>query len=189
MQKTDAVLINRAIQGEDDAWRALVQWYLPLVYHWCRKFDFRTDVSAEISQTVFLKVSQAFSKIDDAGSISSFRGWLHTLTRNVMIDWLRKHGDEPVAQGGTTARELLLSIESDEASSSSGSRINESLLEQVDEVRNEFSENVWDAFWLTSVEGLSGVEAGEKLGMRRGAVYQAKFRVLKRLRRVLSDPR
>ncbi|MFK8115090.1 MAG: RNA polymerase sigma factor [Rubripirellula sp.] len=186
MVDTDVSLLNRVIRGDDRAWEEFVRWYLPLVYHWCRQWNLSADTSADVTQEVFLKVSQGLPRIERAESFSSFRGWLRTLARNVMIDWLRKHGDEIVAQGGTTAQQILASFEANDDSCGS-SPIDEMRLAKVDELRATFSDRDWNAFWLTTVEGLSGQEAATELGMRRGAIYQAKYRVLTGIRAVFDD--
>jgi len=186
MSETDLSLLNRVIRGDDRAWDEFVRWYLPLVYHWCRQWNLSADTSADVTQEVFLKVSQSIPKIERAESFSSFRGWLRTLARNVMIDWLRKHGNDIVAQGGTTAQQILDSLQADEESSV-GSPIDEMRLARIDELRHTFSEQDWNAFWLTTVEGMSGQEAATELGMRRGAIYQAKYRVLTKMRAVFDE--
>lgn len=187
MDETDLSLLNRVIRGDDDAWEDFVQWYFPLVYHWCRQWNLNADVSSDVAQEVFLKVSQGLSKIEHAETFASFRGWLRTVARNVMTDWLRKHGDEIVAQGGTTARQILESIPVND-DLSGGSPIDELRLAKIDELRQTFSTQDWNVFWLTTVEGLSGQETAVHLGITRGAVYQAKYRVLKQIRAVFADP-
>jgi DNA-directed RNA polymerase specialized sigma24 family protein len=52
----------------------------------------------------------------------------------------------------------------------------------AEQVRGEFQEATWQAFWLTAVEGKSAREAGAATGMSPGAVYVAKSRILARLR-------
>ena len=49
-------------------------------------------------------------------------------------------------------------------------------------VRLRVAAPTWDAFRLTALEGLSGAEAGAKLGMKVAAVYVARSEVQKRLR-------
>jgi len=186
MFETDVSLLNRVIRGDDRAWDEFVRWYLPLVYHWCRQWNLNDETSADVTQEVFLKVSQGLPKFERAESFSSFRGWLRKLARNVMIDWLRKHANDVVAQGGTTAQQVLASFEAND-DSSDASPINEMRLAKIDDLRHTFSDQDWNAFWLTTVEGLSGEEAATQLGMRRGAIYQAKYRVLTRIRAVFDE--
>ena len=49
-------------------------------------------------------------------------------------------------------------------------------------IRSEFAEATWDAFWLTTVDGMCVEEAGRTLGKTVGAIYAARSRVMRRLR-------
>jgi RNA polymerase sigma-70 factor (ECF subfamily) len=51
----------------------------------------------------------------------------------------------------------------------------------LERVRLEVGPESWQAFELTVVEGLSGIEAAGRLGKSAAAVYTAKCRVRKRL--------
>lgn len=54
-------------------------------------------------------------------------------------------------------------------------------------VRSEFEDHTWQAFWRTTVDGQSSVAVAAELGMSAGAVRQAKYKVLRRLRHELGD--
>ncbi len=53
-------------------------------------------------------------------------------------------------------------------------------------VRNEFEARTWQAFWLVTVEDRSTDDVAVQLGISTGAVRQAKYIVLRRLRDELS---
>ena len=52
----------------------------------------------------------------------------------------------------------------------------------ADRIRPLVSEVSWRAFCMTAIDGAGGDEVARQLGISRGAVYAAKFRVLARLR-------
>jgi RNA polymerase sigma-70 factor (ECF subfamily) len=54
-------------------------------------------------------------------------------------------------------------------------------------VRAEFADRTWQAFWQTAVDHQRGVDVAKSLGMTVDAVYQAKSRVLRRVRELLRD--
>ena len=54
-------------------------------------------------------------------------------------------------------------------------------------IRAQFAERTWRAFWLTAVESRPSPEVAVELNMSGGAVRQAKYKVLRRLRRELGD--
>ena len=55
------------------------------------------------------------------------------------------------------------------------------------QVQNEVQAATWQAFWETSVSGLSPRDAAAKLGMTVGTVRVAKCRVLARLRAAVAE--
>jgi DNA-directed RNA polymerase specialized sigma24 family protein len=58
--------------------------------------------------------------------------------------------------------------------------------EACDRVRKRVKEHNWDAFWLSTVEGLEGSEVAARLGISRAAVPMAKYRVIKMIREELG---
>src|SRR5262249_29725942 len=52
----------------------------------------------------------------------------------------------------------------------------------VTQVREDFQDSTWQAFWQTAVEGKSGKETAKRLGLSVAAVYLAKGRVMARLK-------
>ena len=57
----------------------------------------------------------------------------------------------------------------------------------LDLVRAEFENRTWEAFWRTAIDGQRPAHVADDLGMSLNAVYKAKSRVLRRLRRELGD--
>jgi RNA polymerase sigma-70 factor (ECF subfamily) len=50
------------------------------------------------------------------------------------------------------------------------------------QIREEFSDDTWKAFWLTAVEEIEVDAAALALGHTRGSVYALRSRVMKRLK-------
>jgi len=57
----------------------------------------------------------------------------------------------------------------------------------LEQVRSEFEEPTWRAFWLTTVEDRAPVALADELGMTPAAIRQAKSRVLRRLKREMGE--
>src|SRR5262249_46297156 len=114
----------------------------------------------------------------------TFRGWLFTITRNKVFNFLSARRIRPQGTGDTTANRLL--AEEPDGSDSSDSweleyqRRPGSLA--VGRVKGEFQDNTWRAFWLTAVEGVAAADVSRQIGLSPGAIYVAKSRVLARLK-------
>lgn len=178
------------LQGirEHDAtqWDRFGRIYTPLVYSWCRKGGVlesdAPDVVQEVFQVVFKKIEDF--RRDQPGD--SFHGWLYGVTRHKVLDHFRRKADRPVAIGGSTAyakwQEIAVALpeQLDEREIQQETLI---LYRQAYELlRSEFEDHTWKAFWRVAVDGVSAKFAAEEQGMTVGAVYNAKSKVLRRLR-------
>ena len=90
--------------------------------------------------------------------------------------------------GGSGVWELLTQVE---ARTDLLQRLEEQydceLLEEASaRVRLRVEPRTWDAFRLLAVDGLSGAEAAQRLGMKIGAVFVAKSKVQKMLQQEMS---
>ena len=57
----------------------------------------------------------------------------------------------------------------------------------ADQIRQEFKEHTWQAFWKTAVDGQETKQVAEMLSMSLGAVYVAKSRVLARFKEQIDQ--
>src|SRR5262249_14489708 len=55
------------------------------------------------------------------------------------------------------------------------------------QLRPQIQDTTWQAFWQTAVEGKSGKEVADCLGLTAAAVYLAKSRVMARLRALVRE--
>lgn len=180
-------LLNRVKEGESDAWRRLVELYGPLVLGWCQQARLQTSDAADIVQEVFAAVLVNIPDFRRDRSSDTFRGWLWTITRNKLRDFLRRRECRPQAFGGTDAVEQFHRIP-EALPDATGSGDDRGLMHRaLDLIRPEFESRTWDAFWRTTAGGQSTSDVAADLGLTPGAVRQAKYRVLKRLRAELDD--
>ncbi len=59
--------------------------------------------------------------------------------------------------------------------------------ETLNSVKADFKETTWNAFWRVTVDNRSVAIVAEELSISVDSVYQAKSRVLRRLRQELGD--
>ena len=183
---TRASLLVRLRDARDqDAWRQFVQVYAPLVYGFARKRGLQDADAADLMQEVLQSVAGAVGRLDYDPRRGSFRGWLYTITRNKVHNFLagRRH---QVRGSGDTGAHLRLEEQAGPADEDSGPWDQEYERRLFDwaaqRVRREFQDATWQAFWRTAVEGQGAKEAGAALGMSVGAVYVAKSRILARIK-------
>ena len=184
---TSSGLLERVKAREPEAWQRLARLYSPMVYSWCRRFEVATEDAKDVLQEVFRAVHSGIARFRGDRPGDSFRGWLWTITRNKIRDHCRARQGQAKAEGGTTAQQQLQEIPEslpDESSSPGTSgRIVHRALELM---RTDFQQRSWRAFWLTAIEDRPPAEVADALGISVAAVWQAKSRVLRRLRQELG---
>jgi RNA polymerase sigma-70 factor (ECF subfamily) len=187
-----SLLVRLRDPSDTEAWRQFVQLYASVVYGFARRRGLQDADAADLMQEVFRAVASSAGRLDYDPRRGSFRSWLYTVTRNKLYNFLDGRKRHVAGTGDSGAQAALAEVvQTDDAAE---------LWEQeyqrrtftwaAEQVRGEFEERTWQAFWLTAVDGLSAKDAGRRLGMSPGAVYVAKSRVLARLKeqvRLLED--
>ncbi len=183
---TRATLLVRLKNSDDTgAWTEFVQLYGPVVYGFARKRGLQDSDAADMVQEVLRSVARNADRMEYDPKRGTFRGWLYTVTRNKIYNFLSSQKRRPRATGDTTSQERLESYAdpSNEAEADWELEYQRRLsAKAMDRVKHEFQPTTWEAFLGTAVEGRPALEVGESLKMTSGAVYVAKSRVLARLR-------
>ncbi len=162
--------------------------FAPIVYRWCRRSGIREADAPDVVQDVFATVARGIAGFERRREQGSFRAWLATITRSRVRDFLRKDSRHGAAEGGTAVQELLQNIPDELDSTICPEGIEAPLAKRVLElVRAEFEEVTWQAFWLTTIDSLSPSLVADRLQLSLASVYQARTRVLRKLRQRMSE--
>lgn len=86
---SEANAIERAKQGDADAFEALYNLHKRRVYSLCLRMTANTAAAEDLTQEAFL---QLFRKIGTFRGESAFSTWLHRMAVNVVLMQLRKKG-------------------------------------------------------------------------------------------------
>ncbi len=183
---TRASLIACLRHGDPQAWHQMVDLYAPLVHQWCRRCGVRADATADVMQEIFAAAARHIERFTYRQDGNTFRGWLWTVTRNKVRDHHRNQRRQFEPRGGSTALQRLTEFP-DEASlpvdePTDAAAISGLIRRGLEQVRAEFQERTWNAFWRCSVDGLPTDLVAAQLEMTPAGVRQARSRVLRRLR-------
>ena len=175
----------RTVPTDEGAWQEFVQRYEPRIRSFCLTIPLQAADADDVAQTVLLKMVRRMRdfEYDPAGS---FRAWLRTVTNNALADFLderrrRSDGIVPLLEGVVAMESLAREVEEE---------FDRELLEAaLADVRQRVPASQWEAFRMTSLDGLSGAEAAQRLGMPVATVYTAKSKVRKLVREavILAD--
>ncbi|MBP3954789.1 sigma-70 family RNA polymerase sigma factor [Gemmata sp. G18] len=178
---TDPALMRSLVgPASTAAWQVFVAQYTPLINERCRKAGLQPSDTDDVRQQVFMQLLKALDGFhyDPA---RRFRGYLSQAVDNALRSRWRVLGRRPEWVGfGGDIPEPLASLPS-ELDDLIRERL-QNVWRVVERIRYEVGTEAWAAFWLTTVEGLPGEEAAERLGKKASAIYMSKSRVLTRLR-------
>ena len=184
---TSSSLLYRVKRHDQQAWERMVNIYSPLVFHWCRnESGLSPDDAADIMQEVFRSVSTSITAFRKEGR-GTFRGWLRTITANKVRDMIRKmrgHANPVGGSGWQNHLKELPETELEEAEAAEEGLVMRRAVELLD---GSFQEQSRKAFWLVVIDGYTAAESAEKLQMTEQAVWQACYRIRRRLREELAD--
>jgi RNA polymerase sigma-70 factor (ECF subfamily) len=176
--------------GNDEAWRRLVDIYAPLVRIWYRYAGVGEDRIADILQEVFLAVHRSIGKFSARDDSTGFRGWVWMITRNKIRDHFRNQSQPANPVGGSTVWQQIQEVEAPNRPVDAPSQPSDTaalLHRALAYVKVEFRDQTWDAFWRTTVLCEATDRVAEEFGNSAAAVRQSRSRVLRRLRQQLGD--
>jgi RNA polymerase sigma factor (sigma-70 family) len=184
-----SLLVRLKDAGDEAAWREFLEIYEPLLFRLARRRGFQDADAAELTQEVLVTVARSIETWDPDRRRGSFRGWLFRVARNLMINALIRRGRSPRAVGGSEMAERL--EEEPERKRESAlfdlEHRRQLFLWAAGQIRGEFRETTWQAFWRTSVENRSVAQTAEELRLSPGAVYVARSRVMARFRAKVKE--
>jgi len=192
-QDTSATLMMRVQEDPADprAWAEFVERYQPMIRAWCLRWGSQPADADDVAQQVLLKLLTAMKTYRrQAGS--GFRDWLKTVTHHAWHDF--------VTSGHTWAQypgSIDSLTDSNEAPADLEKQMQHAFERELLElamrrVERRVKPSTWEAFRLTAIENLQGVEAARRLNMDVSNVFVHKHRVLKLLEeevRILKSER
>src|SRR5215471_18671152 len=185
MNETRQSLLLRAKTGEGEAWKNLTDLYRPLIIGWLNRQGVPARDLDDLSQDILLSVVQHLPNFQHSGHRGAFRSWLRTIVCSRTTDYWRAIDAGTQAQGGSGATAALQQIaDPDSALNRQWDEEHDRYVFQclLDLVEEEFEPITLQAFRRLALDGVSGAEAAQELGLSVAAVYVAKSRVLARIR-------
>jgi RNA polymerase sigma-70 factor (ECF subfamily) len=187
------------LQDRDEAaWEQLLELYAPAVFRWCRRLGVEGEDLVDVSQDILVKACRAIDTFlvhEDC----SFRGWLWTLTKHQVLDYLRRSKrsmENTLSAGNALSLEHAAWHDPPRDSDDHEERTdvpNEILQQQwslvLESLRSRFRPHTWDAFWRTVVEEELPEDVAKDLGISINSVYLARSRILRLLREELAGLR
>ena len=185
-----SLLVRIRDRGDRAAWEQFAELYTPLLLRFARRHGLQEADAHDLVQEVLKAVTTAAERLEYDPRRGSFRGWLYTVARSKLSNLLAARARQAQGSGDTGVQGLL---EQQPAPAADDSAEWDAEYERrlfawaAEQVRADFQEKTWQAFWQAAVEGKPAAQAAEALGLSVGAVYVAKSRVMARLKEQVQE--
>jgi RNA polymerase sigma factor (sigma-70 family) len=185
---THASLLSRLKNddGGDDAWREFDDRYRELIFAFARRLGLQSADADDVAQETLERVRRALPRFDYDPTKGRFRSWLQTAARRATHD-RRRIGKDALDRAVAAEAEAEATPDpgADAAWEIEWRRYHVRLA--TSKARMEFNAKDVAAFEATAVEGRAAAEAAAELGLSVDSVYQAKSRLLKRIRDYVAE--
>ena len=185
-----SLLLRLRDSRDQQAWSTFLEIYQPLIYRVIRQRRVQDADAREVTQEVLLAVAKSIDQWEADPKRGTFRGWISTITRNLVVNFLIKQSRHPHGSGDSDFRRGLESLPApagDESALFDVEERRQIFRWAADRIRPEFREANWQAFWRTAVEGQGAIKVAQELGISPGLVYVSRNRVMKRLREKVEE--
>jgi len=169
----DALLIKRAIKGDERALRQLWTQYAPHIDAVVMRFAEDRDLAADIAQEVWIQI---FRALPTFRGDSQFGTWAHRIAVNRTLNALRK-----VRRLG----KVEVMIEEDSASVDDD-HDRGFIAESIEQAAAHLPPGARTVWTLHDVEGYTHEDIAEQLGITAGASKSQLFKARAKLRRLLA---
>lgn len=170
------------------AWEEFSAIYRPVIFRLAKLKGLQASDAEDLAQQVLINVAKAIDRWEPDSGRARFRTWLRTVADNAILNALtRKRPDQ--ATGG----EIIHAALAVQPTPSENSRLlqieyrREVFIRAAQQIRIEFSDETWAAFWKTTVDEIDIDDVAKHLGRTRGSVYASRSRVMKRLKQKVEE--
>lgn len=184
-----SLLIRVRDRADQAAWYEFVEIYRPVILRLARQKGMQEADAEDVAQQVLVAVAKAIEQRGHDPKRAKFRTWLHRVAHNAILNALTR-GRPDRGSGDSALRAVLNGHESHSGPDSDLLRLEyrrEVFRWAARQVRLEFRQATWDAFWLTAIEGRAVEDVAQELGKNRGAIYAARSRVMRRIQEKVAE--
>ena len=93
MKHSDAILVKNTLEGDDSAFRTLINRHRGVVYGLCYHFVHNFTDAEDLTQETFIR---AYFKLPSLSDPAKFLSWLRQITINICHNWIRRQKDNSI---------------------------------------------------------------------------------------------
>lgn len=174
-------LVARCRQGEDEAWRELVDLFGHKIYSVAYHFTLKREDAEELAQEIFLKIFENLHRYDGSFPLTA---WIVSLSRNLCIDrYRRRKREKSFRFVSDDAVAPMLRSRDDPAADALKNERTKILFSALAEIPEDLAE----ILVLRDLDGLAYEEIGLALELPDGTVKSRLFRARTEVARKIRE--
>jgi RNA polymerase sigma-70 factor, ECF subfamily len=184
MHAGDRTAVARAREGDGDAFRLLVEQHSRYLFAVAHRLTGSAADAEDVVQDAWLRAHRQLSQFEARADL---RTWLHRITVNCAIDWIRSrrhredaHDPVDLETGPLSEQGALGQVLPDRLAESG------QIQARVETALTGLTALERAAFILRHMEGQSIEEVGTALGMKTSATKHSIFRAVRKMRQALE---
>jgi RNA polymerase sigma-70 factor, ECF subfamily len=184
MQEGERTAVDRARDGDLDAFRSLVELHSRYLFGVAQRLTGSATDAEDIVQEAWLRAHRQLAQFEGRADV---RTWLHRITVNCAIDWIRSrrhredaHDPADLETGPLSERGADAQLLPDRLAASG------QIQARVEQALGGLTRLERAAFILRHMEGRSLEEVGATLGMKTSATKHSIFRAVRKMRQALE---
>lgn len=180
MKNEDVTLIQRILEGDEDAFACLIGKYSKQVhaYSWRKTGDFH--IAEDITQEAFLQVYQKLKTLEDS---TQFSRWLYKIVNNLCNAWFRKNRIKTESLEETDMSEIETEAYSQYVAAEQAKTTVEAQHDLVKKLLAKLKESDREVITLHYFEEMTSSEIGTYLGVSENTVKSRIRRARQRVKK------
>jgi RNA polymerase sigma-70 factor (ECF subfamily) len=184
MLEGDQTAVARARDGDSDAFRALVERHSRYLFSVAQRLTGSAADAEDVVQEAWLKAHRQLARFEQRADV---RTWLHRITVNCSIDFIRARRHRELAHDPIDLEQgPLADLGADRQATPDRLAESEQIQERVASAMSALTTLERAAFTLRHVEGMSIDEIGTALGLKTSAAKHSIFRAVRKMRVALE---
>lgn len=177
--------------GDGASWAEFVNIYQPAILKMAKRRGLQDADALDAVQQVFVSIAKSVEDWRPIDGGPPFRAWLATIARNAITNVLARRPID-AARGGSSVLNRLDSLPVQSSLEAIQGELNceaqqQAVLWAASQVRLEFSDEVWQCFWRTAIEGEPAADVAAAMKRSTGSIYVARYRVFIRLKEKIQE--
>ena len=179
-----SLLLRLKDSGNEESWREFYAIYGRMIFGYALRFRLSHAEAEDVAQDVCVKLFRQILSFDYSPDQGRFRGWLKTVTKHAVIDYVRRkerrsshyetyqNHAELIHEERMLKDDALWQREWEKA-------VLDAALQRV---YSRIGDHCQRVFHLFAVENIPANEVGRQLDIEANAVYACKHRILRMIR-------